>query len=296
MGKVVGARAVGRVLPILGPRAGGCLAVVEARMRRLVSRLMMQGAWALAIAAAVAGCGPNARLDFLQSRPENALVYPGASLVSAGTNTGVLPDAGPEIDRAFSAASPQADVVDWYRVELSKRNWVGGVASSGQGTEYTAEYGWSRPGLTLELEFFAPVDGRTKFVVVMQAGSEYVVAPQLEALRQMPEATLAPEGARPSGLRDDWLADPTPAMGGWQLRVSRMYILDTSASGVEAFYRAQLAARGWAPATPLPFGRDRGAPDLQWQQGTVTIRLSIADSYRLELDQTVNAAETPVTP
>jgi hypothetical protein len=250
---------------------------------------------------AVTGCGPNPRFDFLKARPENALAYPGSTLVDTHSYPGGgIVDEGSSIDREFTSSASIDDIIAWYQTELANRNWTGGVASSGSGTDsYAISAAWFYPGVLLDLEFRAPANGTMRYVMrVSDAGCD--VAAQIESLRETPEETLAPPGAQGAG--DSWWSRKQADASRWRIRVYRSYALDSTSSDIERFYDSELAARGWT-SVPPPASDPAGAPpDRTWQKGTVTALLFVGtgtygtDEYEAALDQTLDKAGSPVAP
>jgi hypothetical protein len=248
---------------------------------------------------AVTGCGPNPQLDFIRVRPENDLVYPGATLLSTKTYPGAgIPAGGASIEREFSSSASTDDIVAWYRTEPSNRNWSGGVLGD-SGNSYAATAAWFYPGLLLQLDFRAPANGTLRYLMTFSSTPEYDVSAQIQTLRETPEETLAPPGAQ--GEAESWWRIKQTDASAARIRVHRTYALDSTSSDIERFYDSELAARGWT-SMPPPTSDPDGAPPMRtWQKGTVTALLFVTgtygtDEYEFALDQTLDSAGSPVAP
>ena len=138
----------------------------------------------------------------------------------------------------------------------------------------------------------------------LSSSPEYVVAAQIESLREMPEETLAPTSARQPGAVsswwDGWWNQEVPGTGGSLIRVDRNYVSDSTPSEIARYYETELAARGWESTSP-PATDPRGAPpDLVWQKGSVTALLfwvfTCETKYEFALGETLDSAGSPVAP
>ncbi|MGZ6315421.1 MAG: hypothetical protein ACXWNI_07330 [Candidatus Limnocylindrales bacterium] len=271
-------------------------------MRRSRAPWLVRAACVGAMVFAVTGCGPTPKLDFIQARPENALAYPGATLLSTKTYPeDSLFGGGASIDREFISGASTDDIIAWYRTELAKRNWSGGASADSGTDSYAIIADWSYPGLLLDLEFHVPANGTLRYRMHISSTPDYDVAAQVQTLREIPEETLAPPGAQKQGTGEFWETSPQAEAGGRRLRVYRLYQLDSAASSdLEAFYDSELAARGWKSVPPAGAKRDPVPPKGEWQKGTVTARLFIPGevqrTYEFALDQTIDSAGSPVAP
>lgn len=266
-------------------------------MRRSRAQLLMRAACVAIMVFAVTGCGPSPKLDFIQARPEKDLVYPGASIVSTKTYPGSGPPSGEaSIDREFTSSASTDDIVAWYRTELSKRNWSGGVASGDRGNGYAATAAWSCPGVSLQLDFRAPANGTLSYRMHISSTPDYDVSAQEQTLREMPEETLAPPGARQHAAGDSWGRRKQAGTDTARIRVYRSYDLKSTDSDIERFYDSELAARGWTSVTPPTTDPDGAPPKRTWHKGTVTALLFVGTGFHFVLDQTLDKAGSPVAP
>ena len=261
------------------------------RKQALLARL----ATCAAIVALVAGCaGPDPSLTFLQSQPENGLVYPGASLVSTATNAGSqFVNTCCEINRKFSSSATGKAIVDWYSAQLAQWDWAPYLVDHTDG-DGNGSSSWSKPALDLYLDISPPAGGVTSYVVSYQSRSgEYVLAPQLEGLRHSGEASLAPAGAtKPRG--PDFTIDLGTG-GGGHIEMIQDYRLDLPEAQLLDYYGNALLARGWTPATPVATDNPHGVAAGKWVKGPVAALLGIgSDTYSFELSDAIDSAGSPV--
>jgi hypothetical protein len=130
---------------------------------------------------------------------------------------------------------------------------------------------------------------------------DYDVSAQEQTLREMPEETLAPPGARQHGAGDSWWSIKQADGSTARIRVHRTYNLESAFSDIERFYGSELAARGWTSVPPPTTDPGGAPPKRTWQKGTVTALLFATgtygtDEYEFALDQTLDKAGSPVAP
>jgi hypothetical protein len=223
----------------------------------------------LLLAFTVSGCARDPGRTWLDSQPEYGLTYPGATLVSTDTGgDGGLYRPHPYTEWQFTSSAGLADIHDWYSAQLSPRHWVGGQDATTvmEGKTFGKMYDWQRPGLSLSLSGYPAIAGQTHFRVWLGVEGEWQWASQLQSLRDLPEAQLAPPKAKPTASET---FSASLMQGGTRLSVQRQYEWSSSQATALQFYDSSLVALGWTrvkPATSEPLDN---ASDITWQKGQV---------------------------
>jgi hypothetical protein len=240
-----------------------------------------------------AGCAPaDPSLQYLQSQPENDLVYPGASLISTTTQGPGFPVNGCCIvDRKFSSGAAASDVGIWYSAQLAQRDWASDVHAHQEGGSLS--YSWHKPALDLYLDLVPAAGGVITYTVSLQThGGDYQLAAPCEALRRVQEASLAPPGAT-AGVQA--FVINKAAGGGGKVEVTQSFVLDSPKSDIVAFYVSALTARGWTSISISPSDHPPGVAAGKWAKGPVVALLGIGlDIYTFELSETVDTSGSPV--
>jgi hypothetical protein len=97
----------------------------------------------------------------------------------------------------------------------------------------------------------------------------------IDALRELPEATLVPRGA--TELTSGSLAALKTIEGSSAAQAYWIYGTDESAEEVLAFYREALAERGWSTSTRVSGMRNHEIEVEGWQRGGLLLRAGFWD-------------------
>jgi len=239
-----------------------------------------------------AGCAPNdPSLPFLQSQPENNLIYPGAALVSTTTHGPEFPmNSCCDIDRDFTSGATAQQIGDWYSAQLSRSEWSSGYTAHQNG-DGTLSYYWQKPALTLNLDISPAANGTSYSVSLHSQSGLYKFVATWDSLRHAPEAGLAPPGATPSG------GQGFPNNSSATVGLTQDYMLDSPIADVAAFYDSALRARGWTPVAVSSM--DNAHVIAKWAKWPIVAELetnsnSYKNAYTFSLWESLDAAGSPV--
>lgn len=258
-----------------GPPAGTTTIAAIAALRWL-------GITVLVIVVAAA-CGSDSRpADYLQTLPEYALAYPGATVLGSSVTPEEQSVDGinsANVSRSYRAPASRSDVLTWYARQLSDASWTAGadlIAGNGDPIKQ-----WSKGFVGLQLAFtpVATANARSgtliDYGVTLWANRSRIEQGPLDALRSLSEAGLAYPGSKP-----DLPYDSPRTITATEVRPAnthRDYQVTATPGDVSSFYDHALVALGWQPVVPAPSDPwvDVNAPLLAWRTGQAIARLSI---------------------
>ena len=233
----------------------------------------------VALVSILAACSDDRPLRYLQSQPEDNLVYPGASLTctrSIASKVGLSSTEQARSEHCYTVRATVDEVLAWYAEELASRGW----RPMGQNLPAIPRLTprWDKGFVTLQLREFleAPgglaIDEVTYSVVTTVRSTSYDEAPTAR-LESLSEASLVfPASTDPRQSRH---GRTTTSDSIHPAYVEGAYRTVASTDEIVRFYEAELAARDWQPLDISEAHNGIGTlPAMAWRKGDVIAHIT----------------------